>query len=246
MENSQLIGLSRQVALRREMDVVANNLANMNTAGFKRQSMIFEEYIMPVAEFDTQYLSDRPLSYVQDRATYRDYVAGTITPTGGDLDVALGGDSWLVVESADGERYTRNGALTLSPAGELVTQSGEPVLGDDGPIVVPPNAGRISIARDGTVNAGELVLGRIQTVRFEDQQNLEPAGGNLFRAEEPPIPVEIREVLQGVIEGSNVEPVWEMTRMIEVQRAYESLSRSIQRTDELRRTAIQRLGQLQA
>ena len=246
MENAQLIGLSRQVALRRELDVVANNVANINTAGFKRHSVVFEDYLMPVAAYDARLTRDEPLHYVSDRATIRDFSPGGLQQTGNPLDVALKGKGWLAITTPDGERYTRNGALTVNPEGMLVTQSGDRVQGEGGDIVIPDESTSISIARDGTISADGDVLGRIRVVEFENDADILADQGSLFRSDVAPLAADRTAVVQGFVERSNVQGVREISRLIEINRAYESLSRSLERTDRLRRTAIETLGQVQA
>ena len=134
MENAQLIALSRQVALQRQMDVVANNMANLNTTGFKGESLQFEDYLMPVDAGVDFGWGDELLHYTQDWGTTHDLTPGAIAQTGNPLDVALQGEGYLTILTPAGERYTRNGALTLNNAGELVTQDGYQVAGDGGPI----------------------------------------------------------------------------------------------------------------
>ncbi|MEM9205477.1 MAG: flagellar basal-body rod protein FlgF [Pseudomonadota bacterium] len=241
MENTQLIGLSRQVALRRELDVIANNLANMETAGFKRHNVMFEEYLMPVAEYG-DVRRDRPLSYVHDRATIRDFQPGAFEQTGNNLDVAIRGDAWFAIETENGERYTRNGAFTIDANGFLTQHTGELVLGEDGPIAVPEDAPDIAIARDGTISADGEILGTLRVVSFDNQRDLKAIGNNFFESEAPPQPAEGVVIQQGMLEGANVEGVLEMARMIEVTRAYSSITRSLDRVDQLRRDAIERLG----
>ena len=146
MNNALLIGLSRQTALRRELDVVANNLANINTTGFKADGAVFGEFLQDKAR--TQQAGEaRRLSFVQDRMSWHDFGQGTIHPTGNPLDVAIDGDGMLVVQTANGERYTRNGALQLNNLGELVTSTGDKVLGDGGVIVLQNTDRDIEIAR---------------------------------------------------------------------------------------------------
>src|SRR6266568_6174773 len=140
-----LIGLSRQMALQRELDVVANNVANMNTTGYKADGAIFEEYLMPQAQAAGFQGADRRVSYVQDRATWRDFGSGPIRPTGNPLDVAIDGDAFFVVQTPRGERYTRNGAFQINAQGELVTNTGERVVGDGGPIQFQSTDNSISI-----------------------------------------------------------------------------------------------------
>ena len=133
MENALLIGLSRQIALQRELDVVANNIANINTTGFKADGAVFDEYLSAPAARRRPGPTSR-VSFVQDRATWHDMSQGPIQHTGNPLDVAIDGQGFLVVQTARGERYTRNGALQINATGELVTSAGDQVLGDSGPI----------------------------------------------------------------------------------------------------------------
>ena len=135
MENTLLVGLSRQVTLERQMDVVANNVANASTNGFKADRSLFAEYLMPTAREDNFAAGrDRKLSHVIDRATFRDYGQGSLDQTKNPLDVAIDGDAFLVVQTPRGERYTRNGALQINATGALVTSEGYQVLGDGGPL----------------------------------------------------------------------------------------------------------------
>ena len=152
MENTLLIGLSRQVTLERQMDVVANNIANVNTTGFKADRSVFEEYLMPVAHEDNFVGRDRRLSYVQDRATFHDFSSGPSEQTKNPLDVAIDGGGFLVVQTPAGERYTRDGGLQINNQGQLVNASGNQVLGTNGPIVFQPTDHDISIAADGNVS----------------------------------------------------------------------------------------------
>src|SRR5689334_18282709 len=136
MENTLLIGLSRQTALQRELDVVANNIANMSTTGFKADGAVFAEFLHSRASAELFASPDRRMSMVQDRMSWHDMSQGTVQQTGGPLDVAIDGEGMLVVQTAGGERYTRNGALQLNNLGELVTLAGDKVLGENGPIVL--------------------------------------------------------------------------------------------------------------
>lgn len=255
MENMLLVGLSRQVALRREMDAIANNVANLNTNGFKAEGVVFEEFIMPVARENQFPGPDRQLSFVQDRATWTDFAAGAVQQTGNPLDIAVDGDAFLVVQTPAGERYTRNGGLQINSAGEIVTSEGHRLLGDGGPIVLQPQDRDISISADGTVSVREgadaaidSVRGKIRLAAFAQPQLLEKEGSSTFRAPatlQPQPPANAR-VLQGVIEKSNVRGVIEMTRMIEVSRTYTNIANILEKQGELRRTAIERLAEVAA
>jgi flagellar basal-body rod protein FlgF len=243
MENALLIGLSRQVALRRELDVIANNMANVNTNGFKARASRFREYLMPVASAETFPRADRRLSYVIDAGTPLDIRAGAIEHTGNPLDVAIKGDAFLVVQTPGGERYTRNGALEINPQGQLVTSDGHPVLGDNGPIAFTPQETGFSIAPDGTVTSDQGQRGRLRLVRFDNAQNLRNEGANVFSSATQAQPAGNTSRLQsGAIERSNVKPVIEMSRLIEVNRSYSSIASMVGRIDELRRSAISRLA----
>src|SRR5437660_2980019 len=155
MENALLIGLSRQIALHRELEVVANNIANLDTTGYKADGSIFEEFLMPAASASGFQGGDRRLSYVQDGATWHNLNPGPIRQTGNPLDVAIDGDAYLVVQTPRGERYTRNGAFQINAAGELVTSAGDKVLGDSGPIVFNTTDRDIIINPDGTIRVRE-------------------------------------------------------------------------------------------
>ena len=246
IENAQLIGLSRQMALQRQMDVVANNLANVNSTGFKAETILFEQYIMPVAADRTFPRGSQELSYVQDWATIHDMAGGAITQTGNPLDLALAGEGFFTIQAPEGLRYTRNGVFEISAEGVLVTQNGHPVLSDGGaPIVFAAEETDIAITPEGTVTSSAGNKGALGVVEFANAQDLTRAGDTMF-AGGAPIPATETRVIQGAVERSNVSSVGEMTEMIRVTRAYSSLADLINKQDELRRSAIQRLGDTQA
>lgn len=245
MLNAELIGLSGQVALQREMDVVANNIANINTSGYKSQTVLFEEYLMPVAEATAFKTSDQTLRYVQDWATYRDVEQGRILPTGNPLDVAIEGEGYLVVQTPNGERYTRNGALKINSIGELVTNEGYKILGTGGQIAIGNDDIDLTIASDGTISSTNGQIGKLRIVSFANEQALKREGSSLYSGDNP-TEITTPRIAQGLLEKSNVEPVHEIARMIEITRSYEMQSRMIADAANLRRTAIERLGTLQA
>ena len=186
MENALLVGLSRQMALGHELDVVANNIANIDTTGFKADKAAFSEFLMPHAA-DQQFPgSDRRVSFVQDRATWIDFSPGSIQHTGDPLNVALDGKGYLVVQTPRGERYTRNGALQINGTGELVTSEGNQVLGEAGPIVLQPNDRQVSISLDGTISVREgtsktdSLRGTLRLVSFNNGQQLQKDGSSTF------------------------------------------------------------------
>jgi flagellar basal-body rod protein FlgF len=245
LENAQLIGLSRQMALQRHMDTVANNIANINTTGFKAEQLLFEEYKMPVASHGDFSGDDRTLSYVQDWATVQDFSTGAMVQTDAPLDLAITGDGFFTVQTAAGERWTRSGSFQINNAGTLVDLSGNPVMGVGGQIQFGPDETDIKIASDGTISSSAGVKGQLRVVEFEEVQALIREGNNLFSGGTPG-PNVGSKVLQGFTERSNVSGVSEMSEMIRVTRAYESIASLGQKQDDLRRDAIKRLGSLSA
>ncbi|MDP3258950.1 MAG: flagellar basal-body rod protein FlgF [Bosea sp. (in: a-proteobacteria)] len=247
MENALLVGLSRQMALARELDVIANNMANVSTNGFKTRSARFNEFIMPKASADSFKPADKPLSFVVDKGTPIDLSQGAVERTGNPLDVALRGDVFLVVQTPGGDRYTRAGSLDINARGQLVTQSGQPVLGDGGPISFGASDSNPRIAPDGTVSTDQGQSGKLRMVRFADPQALASDGANLFSATAAPLPAGPEARLEpGAVERSNVKAVLEMTRLMEVQRSYQSVANMLSKADELRSKAITRLADQQA
>jgi len=243
--NTVLIALSRQRALQRQLDVVANNVANITTDGFKRRSVRFSEYLMPVASADAAPAGSRRISYVHDPASPLDISGGAIERTGNPLDVAIRGNGFFVVETAAGERYTRNGALSLNQSGDLVTADGHRVLTTQGPLSFSAADGAISIASDGTISTAQGTRGRLRLVSFANPESLASEGRNLFASRQPAVPADASVRLDtGALERSNVSGVAEITRMMDITRSYTSLAQTIQKTDELRRNTLARFVDL--
>jgi flagellar basal-body rod protein FlgF len=254
MENTLLVGLSRQVTLERQLDVVANNIANVNTSGYKADSSLFEEFLNTGAHEDNFSGKDRRVSYVQDRATFHDFSQGPAEQTKNPLDVAIDGRGFLVVQTAAGERYTRDGGLQMNNTGQLVTAAGNAVLGTSGPIVFQPTDHDINVAPDGTITVQEgtskvdSIRGKLRLVSFPDAQKALKEGLNLYAAGEggAPQPDTKSQLRQGFIEKSNVNAVAEMSRMIEVTRAYTQISTMLQQQSDLHKTAIAALADVPA
>jgi flagellar basal-body rod protein FlgF len=254
MENALLIGLSRQMVLERQMDVIANNVANVNTNGYKADRSLFEEYLNSGAHEDNFLRSDRRVSYVQDRGTFRDLSQGPAELTKNPLDVAIDGKGFLVVQTPAGERYTRDGDLMINNQGQLVTASGNPVLGNAGPIVFQPTDHDVSIATDGNItvvegiNRIDAVRGKLRVVSFSDAQKLLKEGSNLYSAGTgvTATPDTASKVKQGFVEKSNVNSVTEMAHMIDVTRTYTQIATLLQQQSDLHKTAIQQLADVPA
>ena len=248
MENASLVGLSRQVALRRELDVIANNVANMNTSGFKSEQMAFGEYLAPRARDESFPMRpDRPLSFVEDLSTWHDQSGGVVQTTGAETDVAIDGDGFFVVEGAGGTRYTRNGAFQINAQGMLVTSEGARVLSTAGPIQFAPTERGLTISSDGTIATNEGIRGKLRVARFDNLQDLAKDGISQFRSDATPGEPNARtRLIQGAIEKSNVKPVAEMSRLVEVTRAYESVTAMLSRQDDIHRSAIEKLAEVPA
>lgn len=251
MQNALLVGLSRQVALGRELDVVANNIANLDTVGFKADGAVFEEYIGQTARSGNMPGTDSRVSFVQDRATWINLGQGPLDHTGNALDVAIDGSGFLAVQTPRGERYTRNGALHINATGELVTSEGYQVLGDAGPITFQPKDRNISISEDGTISVREgdnakteSQRGRLRMAGFAFPGQLQKDGSSTFMAPQNVIPQTdtTSRFVQGALEKSNVHGVVEITRMIEVTRSYTQIANMLSQQNDLKQTAIDKLA----
>lgn len=249
MDSPSYVALSRLTGLRRQMDVIANNMANVNTPGFQRENLIFKEFLKDTADPAAGGLGQ--LSLTQDFATVRDLSEGALVATENPLDLAIRGKGYFVVATDDGERYTRRGTFSLDEQGRLVTRSGLPVIGENGDFIVfPPETSDIQINSDGTVTLrdandplAEEVIGRIQVVEFEDEFALQrEAYGLLSADEEAPMAAANTEVLQGVIEQSNVNGILEMTNMIQTLQNYNAANTLVEQEHERQRKAIQIVG----
>jgi flagellar basal-body rod protein FlgF/flagellar basal-body rod protein FlgG len=252
MENHSLVGLSRQIALSRELDVVANNIANVNTTGYKAGNTVFHEFLMPGVRANQFRGGDRLVSFVHDRATWTDFSQGAVQPTGNPLDVAISGNAFLTVQTPRGERYTRNGALQINAQGQLVTSEGLQVIGQNGPIVFQPNDRDISIGIDGLIsvregqNTTDSQRGKLKLASFDQPRRLQKDGTSTYLAPAgvtPQVPTDAR-VSQGAIEKSNVKSVMEMTRMVEVTRAYTQIASMLQSQSDTRKSAIDKLAEV--
>lgn len=221
MSDALTVNLSRQIALAREMNTVANNLANMSTNGYQRENLVFSEYVKAA---DGEMGS---LSMATTRARYVDASQGPLQRTDGSFDVAIEGPGFFQIQTPDGVRLTRAGAFTPNSENLLATHEGYLVLdGGAAPIFVPPNAGEVAIAADGTMSIDGEVQGQLGVVTVENPTGLVREADGLLSSTDPVIPAFDSKIAQGFLEGSNVNPISELTRMIDVQRAYE-LSQSL-------------------
>ena len=236
MENSLTIALARQTVLSRQMDVIATNLANITTSGYKAEQMIFTEIIetTSVGEF---------ISIVHDVGFVRDLSEGPMTETSNPLDMAVHGEGFFVVQTLDGNRYTRHGVFQLDPGGRIVNTEGHPLLGTGGTtITIPIDTENVAIAKDGTISADTAEVGKVQIVRFADEQALTKIGSGLYDAEtQIPEPATDAQVIQGMVETSNVKGVTEMTQMINTVRSYQAAAKLADTEHQLILDAIEAL-----
>lgn len=235
MDSAGYATLTRQSGLMREMGVVANNIANASTSGFRREGVVFSEFVTALDQdpsLSMSYASGRDVDLSQ---------AG-LSQTGGSFDFAIQGDGFFLIETPDGQKLTRAGSFTPSAEGELVTPDGYRLLDTGGaPIFIPPDAKAIALAADGTLSANGDPIAQVGLWQPADPLALRHQTGTMFSGGEL-IPVEDATVMQGMLEDSNVQPVSEIARMIEVQRAYELGQKFLDAEDERVRGVIQTLG----
>ncbi|MFC2952231.1 flagellar hook-basal body complex protein [Marinicaulis aureus] len=226
MSNAVYTALSKQAGLMKEMNSIANNIANASTAGYRREGYVFSEYVQ---RLETQ---DRSLSQSNVAGHFFDTTQGSLASTGSAFDVAIDGEGYFLIETPRGERLTRMGSFLVDAEGQLVTQDGNRVLGDGGsPVAIPAGANNITIAPDGTIAADGAPIGKLGVVNASPTA-LAREGDNFLRSDEDYQPVEFAKIRQGFIEGSNVNAVIEVSRLIEVQRAYELNQQLMQDEDE--------------
>ncbi len=237
MDNAGYTTLTRQTGLLREMQSVANNLANMSTTGFRKEGVVFAEYVKALDGRDDSL----SMAYASGRTT--DETQGALSQTGGTFDLAIEGEGFFMVDTPAGQRLTRAGAFTPNGEGELVTMDGNRLLdGGGSPVFIPPDARAITIAPDGTLSADGRPLAQIGLYAPTDPKQMFRENGTRFRVDGDTQPIESSKIMQGYLEASNVNPVIEVARMIEVQRAYELGQSFLEQDDQRIRSVMQTLG----
>ncbi len=245
MDNALYVGLSRQILLRREMDIIANNIANIDTTGFKVESLMQKT---DPAEPAVTLGGPRPVKFVAADGVARDFSQGVLSTTGAPFDMAVEGQGFFQIQTPAGPRFTRDGRFTTDPTGRLVTQAGAPVLdAGGGEILINGEKGQVAIGVDGVMSQGKEQVGKIGVYTFANAGALEKTGDNLYRnaSNLQPQPATEARVRQGMLEGSNVKSILEITRMVEVSRAYEQTARMMDSEADLSRRAIERMGRVQ-
>lgn len=249
MDTAIYVNLSSQVALRRHLDIIANNIANVSTTGYRAERAFFQDFIQRGGEAG-------PLAFVIDRATYTDTKQGSMQLTDRRLDFGIDGDGYFAVQLPDGEiQYTRDGRFNLNSQGQLVTAENLPVLSNNGgPITIPltssnPRTGVIEIvtsnldvSSSGIISANGSPIGQIGVFQIQDTQALNREPNLLYSSDETLNPVQQPRILQGFLESSNVNAITEITRFLNVARTYQSIAGAESDIDNLKRQGINRLG----
>lgn len=235
METAGYAALSRQTGLMREMRVVANNIANSATTGYRSEGLIFSEYVRSAP-------GQESLSMAQANIFNTSMEQGQLTQTGGTFDFAIEGDAFFMVETPQGERLTRSGAFSPNAEGDLVTMDGYRVL-DAGraPVFIPGTASSINVGADGTITADGNSIGQIGLFKPVEAHTMFREDGVMFRVEGDIEDAEDGRMVQGYLEGSNVNAIGQITRMIEIQRAYEMGQSFLETEDQRIRNAINNL-----
>lgn len=237
MDNATYATLTRQSGLMNELQLVANNIANASTTGFKSEGLMFSEYVAGLGP------QTESLSMAAARIRLTDQGQGALTQTGEPMDLAIEGVGFFLVETPQGQRLTRAGSFTQDANGELVTMDGHRVLDAGGaPVFIPQGVGQIGIASDGTISAGGTAVGQIGIVVPNDPSELRRQTGTMFDAAAGFAPAAGGKILQGYVEESNVNPIAEVSRMIELQRAYELGQSFLDNEDSRIRGVIQAIG----
>ncbi|GBR50151.1 flagellar basal-body rod protein FlgF [Gluconobacter sphaericus] len=246
MENSTYIALSRMDAQQRAMSVVADNMSNASTVGYKRENVLFSDFLSHQHGSKQAEGADTE-SYTQDRATYRDFQQGDMQSTGNPLDLALGGEGYFQVRTANGVRLTRAGRFEEQQDGAVVDESGNALLDRDGqPIVIPQTDHRITISADGVISTETGEQGQIGIVTAQDDNRLQAEGSRLLRTDQPTTAVERPNIVQGMVEGSNVQMMTEVTKMMEIQRNFQFMAQFVDAEATRQKNAIDKIVQVSA
>lgn len=240
MDSPGYIMLSRLGAQLRTTQVLANNVANADTPGFRAERAVFAEHLQPRAGDAPP--GDRGAAYSIDRVTWRDTAPGSLSTTGNTFDLALQGDGFFAVETPRGERYTRAGRFVLAGDGRLSDADGNAVLDARGtPVVLGPSDTRVEVLGDGSIRSENGPIGQLRVVRFPDPQKLKAEGARLYASDEPGTPAERPGVVQGAVEGSNVQPVTEITTLTAQMREFQFASQFVEREGERLQSAVERI-----
>jgi len=223
------------------LDTIANNLANVSTAGFRASHNIFSSILATTGDTPLSVLNQDANDYGVLSGTQLDTSQGSLVPTGNNLDVAMEGPGYFAVQTSAGPAYTRGGNFRVSPQGQLITAAGDPVLGENGPITIVGDP--VSISPDGTISTNGAISGRLKLVEFPPTTQMQSAGGTYYTAPKgSAVVAQSSQVRQGMLESSNVNPVTSVVELITAQREVESMRRVLTMfSSEIDKTAVQDL-----
>ncbi len=241
MDSGYYAACTALVSRTEALDTIANNLANASTVGFRAEHNVFSSVLASASGASGSALSQVINSFGVLSGTSLDQTQGALQKTGNDLDVGIEGSGYFVVQTANGEMYTRNGAFQVSNHGQLTTASGDAVLGDVGPLLIPP--GKVSISADGTISSNGAVTGKLKIVEFPAGTQLTGIGNTYYSAPDKTAEAATHSsVRQGMLESSNVNPVANMVELVAAQRSTEMMQRALNMfNSEIDKTATQDL-----
>ncbi|AOX20704.1 flagellar basal-body rod protein FlgF [Kozakia baliensis] len=246
MENATYIALSRLDTEQRAMSVVANNIANVSTSGFKAQHTLFSDYLAHQSGENLPRGGETEF-YTQDRATFRDLSQGPMQQTGNSLDLAIGGDGYFTIKTQNGVRLTRAGRFERQTDGTITDETGNPLLGRDSqPIRLPIQDHDVTISADGTITTATGPQGQIAVVMPEDSNKMQAEGAKLLRADGTPHQIENPQIMQGMVESSNVQVMSEMTHMIQIQLDFQNMAQFVESEASRQQDAVSKILQISA
>jgi flagellar basal-body rod protein FlgF len=238
MSTDLYVAASAQIAIDRRMEAIANNIANANTAGYRAAGVKFEATMAKVGEENVAFASPGTVYIVRD--------SGPVNYTGNSLDVAVDGDGWLAMQTPNGTAYTRDGRMHITAFGQLQSVAGYPMLDlGGGPITIDPSAGPVTIGENGTISQNGKPIGGLGLFLIPKDAALARQDNSGVVPSKPAEPVEdftANSIRQGYVEGSNVNPILEMTRLIEVSRAFDQAATAIDQSDNMSQEAIRTLS----
>ena len=242
MDNTTNIALSRLVAQSQAMDVVANNLANASTPGYRAERSVFADWLQREPA-SAEPRGGRVLAFTQNRATYRDHTEGALTQTGNPLDLAMSGDGWFTVQTAAGNRLTRAGRFTMQKDGTITDEAGDALLDTSGQrMTVSQSDTDLTVKADGTLRSQNGTIGQIGVVTPTDANRMTAEGSRLFRAETATSPMARPKIVQGAVEDSNVQPVSELVRMMTTSRDFQFVTQMVEAEGQRRQSAIDKIA----
>jgi flagellar basal-body rod protein FlgF len=242
MDNATSITLSRLVAQSRAMDVIAGNLANMSSPGYRAERVVFADWLSPQNGTSIVH-GDRQLAFTQDRATYRDRAEGTLTHTGNPLDLALSGDGYFTVSTPSGTRLTRAGRFTLQSDGTVADEAGNALLdANSQKLHVAAADTQLTVSADGALASQNGPIGKIAVVQPNDPNRMQAEGGRLFNPGGPTTSVTTPKMVQGAVEDSNVQPMAELVRMMSTERDFQFATQFVEQEGQRQQSAIDKIA----